>query len=258
MEKIGKIEVHIKGQWGNHEISPDNFDIRHIIRLIEDMENILYPDAGKERPVITYRIEGGSVNHIFRTGMQAIIAANAILTEINHTHSIDFLNIRTARAIEDIQKFSINKKVEIDFKTSISETTVLKITPETQLFRNENYWADAEFYFYGVLTNAGGKNKPNIHLDTDEWGTIIIKTGKSYLAQQKENLLYKIFGVRARGKQNIETGEIDTKNLELVELIEYKPLYDEEYLSKLIKKASKHWKDIDADNWLNQIRGNYE
>ncbi len=258
MEKVGKIEVIIKGKWGNQEISPDNFDVRYILRLIEDMENILYPGKEKERPIITYNIEEGSVKHVFKTGMQAIIAATAILTEVGKTQNINFLNIKTARAIEDIQKFSKDKNFEVSFKTSISKDQILKITPETVFIRDLNYWVDTEFYFYGILTNAGGKNKPNIHLDTEEFGTLIIKTGKSYLAKQKENLLYKPFGVRAIGKQNVETGEIDTKSLELIDLFEYQPHYDENYLNKLIKKASKHWKGIDADKWLNEIRGNYE
>ncbi|MFV0566569.1 MAG: hypothetical protein ACK5NB_12160, partial [Flavobacteriaceae bacterium] len=119
-------------------------------------------------------------------------------------------------------------------------------------------WVDAEFYFYGILTNAGGKSKANIHLDTSDYGSITIETGKDYLEGQEQNLLYKKFGVRASGKQNTETGEIDTKSLSLIELIDYDLKFDSNYLDVLIKKAKRNWKGIDANEWLNNLRGGYE
>jgi hypothetical protein len=46
----------------------------------------------------------------------------------------------------------------------------------THLYRTEAIRADAEFYFYGKITNAGGKDKVNIHINTDEYGSITIFT----------------------------------------------------------------------------------
>ena len=75
----------------------------------------------------------------------------------------------------------------------------------------------------------------------------------------EENLLYKSFGIRATGKQNSETGEIDKSTLKFVELIEYHPQYDEQYLKSLRDKAKKNWlESINPDNWLNEIRGGYD
>jgi hypothetical protein len=76
--------------------------------------------------------------------------------------------------------------------------------------------------------------------------------------EQEENVLYKKFGVRATGKQNLETGEIDTKSLKLVELINYNPKFDSDYLASLITKAKKRWKGMDTNDWLINLRGGYE
>ena len=66
-------------------------------------------------------------------------------------------------------------------------------------------------------------------------------------------------GLRAKGKQHTENGEIDFTNLEFIELIDYHPLFDENYLKKLRDKAKQSWlSDINADEWLKQIRGSYE
>ncbi len=41
-------------------------------------------------------------------------------------------------------------------------------------------------------------------------------------------------------------------------LVDYIPVYDENYLNGLINKAKNKWKGIDADKWLNDLRGGYE
>jgi len=134
----------------------------------------------------------------------------------------------------------------------------LKINPSTKFFRTENTWVDAEFYFYGILKDAGGKSKANIHIDTSDYGYLSIETGEEFLKEREDNLLYKNYGVRATGKQNMDTGEVDTKSLKLVELIDYNPKFDNDYLKTLINKAKNNWKGIDADEWLLNLRGGYE
>lgn len=258
MDKIGDIEIRVVGKSGNVELKPDNYDIRHIASVLQNVEDLLFPNNKKDRPLITYDIQEGSVRHIFKTPIQYIIGFSAILVQIQESNSIDFLDLKTARAIESIQQLSQQKNYEFLFSTSVKKEVELSINPSTRFFRTENTWVDAEFYFYGVLTNAGGKNKANIHLDTSEYGSLTIDTGKDFLEGQEENLLYKKFGVRATGKQNLETGEIDTKSLELVELINYNPKFDSDYLSSLIKKAKKSWKNLDTDEWLTNLRGEYE
>ena len=78
MEKIGHIEITITGSKGNIKLSPDNYDIKEIKNILEQAENLLFPSEKKERPVISYNIEEGSVKHIFKTSLQVIIGFNAV------------------------------------------------------------------------------------------------------------------------------------------------------------------------------------
>ncbi len=258
MEKKGKIEVKVKGKTGGLPISPETFDIKEIIELMENVEDLLYPEKPKSRPIISYNIEEGSVKHIFITSPEPVIAVSAILSQVKSENSIDFLGLRRARAIENIQKFSVKRNYEFQFQTSRTMHPELLITPESNFYRSENLWVDAEFYFYGTLKDAGGKNKANIHLDTESHGYLTIETGQDFLKKQEENLLYKEYGVRVSGKQNIETGEIDSHSLRLIEIIDYRPAYDKDYIDRLIRKASKSWEGIDIDNWLASLRGGYD
>ena len=255
MDKLGYIEIRITGSRGNLELNPDTFDIREVIPIIEQAENLLFPGDKKERPVISYKIEEGSVKHIFKTGIQAVIGFNAIIASISTLQKIDFLDINTAKAIEAIQETAIKKDYSFNISTSLPETNNLKIDTSTHFIRNASYWADAEFYFYGKITNAGGKDKANIHLITEELGTVIIQTPQQFLAEREENLLYKTFGIRALGKQNSESGEVDKSSLSFFELVDYNTKYDEKYLKDLRKKAMNWLTNINPDEWLNDIRG---
>lgn len=53
MEKLGNIEIKIEGKSGNDALRPENYDIRHIASLLADIENLLFPNNKKDRPVIT-------------------------------------------------------------------------------------------------------------------------------------------------------------------------------------------------------------
>jgi len=258
MDKIGSIEIRVIGSKGSLRLSPEIYDIKEIASMLQNIEDLLYPSNKKDRPIITYDIEEGSVRNIFKTSLQAIIGFSAVIGQIEKVNSIDFLDLKTAQAIENIQNLSYQKNYDFEITTSVSDEAFLKINPNTKYLRTENIWVDAELYFYGTLTNVGGKTKANIHLDTDEFGSLAIETPKAYLQDQEENLLYKKFGVRATGKQNIETGEIDKSSLKLIKLIDFSPKYDDKYLNSLIAKAKSNWQDVNPDEWLNNFRGGYD
>lgn len=260
MNKEGYIEIKITGKIGNIALSPDNYDIRELIAILENAENLLYPDSKKNRPTVSYKMEEGSVKHVFKTSLQYIIGFNAIIGEINlGKNNIDFLELKTAQAFENIQEIATKKDYIFSIETSLDNSNKIKIDRNTQFYRTEPIWADAEFYFYGKVTNAGGKDKANIHLATEELGTIRISTPKSFLQKYENNILYRTFGIRATGKQYSETGEIDTNSLKFVELLDYEAKYDEFYLKNLRKKAKNNWlKSIDSEKWLMEYRGSYE
>lgn len=259
MEKSGYLEIRITGSKGNLELIPENYDVREIMAILENIEDLLYPNNKKDRPIISYSLEEGSVKHIFKTSIQYIIAFNAIIGQIGEVNNIEFLDLNTAKAFENIQEIASKTNYTLSLKTSLKNSNEVKIDRTTNFKREESVWAEAEFYFYGKITNAGGKEKANIHIYTEDLGTIRVHTPISFLEKYEDNLLYKTLGIRVTGKQNSETGEIDTTSLNFVELVDFDSVYNENYLKKLREKAKNSWLGkIDADEWLTQIRGGYE
>lgn len=259
MFKTGQILISISGSVGNIKLTPENYDIKEIIFILESTEDLLFPNEKKNRPLVSYKIEEGSVKNIFNTTLQYIIGFNAILGQINELRNIDFLDIPTAKAIEQFQDIAIEKNYNFEIFTSIQSANQLIITKETRYYRTEPIWVDAEFYLYGKITNMGGKDKANIHLVNDELGTLIIQTPKEQIEKIETNPLYKTFGIRAIGKQHVETGEIEKSSLKFLEIINYQPKYDESYLKSLRIKAMNNWlNSINPDDWLKNVRGRNE
>lgn len=255
MDQRGIIEIRVSGRKGNLELSPDIYDIKEIVQVFDAVESLLFSGNKKQRPEISYSIESGSVRHIFKTSFQTILTTTAVLASVLKTGSIDQLDLPTARAIEKLQADAISKNYEFAITTSEWQDGELRITPQTHYLRSSEIWVDAEVYLYGTLTDAGGKDKSNIHLDTKEYGQVTIDSDKEYLKNIQENLLYKEFGVRAKGKQSLATGEIDLSSLRLISLQGYRPVYDENYLNGLIAKASKSWAGVDVDSFISDLRG---
>jgi len=256
VEKKANIEIRINGRIGNLDLSPETFDIKEIMSVLEQVDALLFPNDKGNRPTISYSLEEGSVRHIFKTSVQAVIAFSAIIGQVNANQNIDFLDLPTAKAIESFQNTALKKDYSFTISTSLANTSELRIDKTTYFFRNASIWADAEFYFYGKITNAGGKEKANIHIATDDLGTIRIETPIEFLEKQESNILYKTYGVRAIGKQHSETGEIDKTSLKFIEIVDYHSNFDEVYLNNLIGKASKKWANIqNPDAWLREIRG---
>lgn len=257
MAATGKIVIHVQSEKGQMPLSPDNYDIKEIMSILSAIEPMLYPNRRGERPLISYRIESGSVKHIFGVTKQIEVGFKALLSLILSSGSIDSLELPTAKAFEQIQTAAIKKNYNFDFYTADSPEPHLSITPYTKYYRSEALWVDAELYFYGTLIDAGGKDKSNIHLDTSDAGTLVISADKELLKNDNRNLLYKEYGVLVRGKQNSETGEVDSSSLKLVKIIDYSPKYDEDYLSGLINKVGDRFKGIDVDDYVSKIRGGY-
>jgi len=256
MEKTGHIEIRISGKRGTVPLTPDTYDIKDIKELLERAEDLLFPGQKAARPTISYQIKEGSVVHRFTTSLQAVIGFSAIIGQLQTLQRTDFLEPATAKAFDAFQQIAIRNDYTFQITTSVSKSPILQIDRNTEFYHEEELWVDAEFYFYGQVTDMGGKDKANFHIVTDQLGTVRIQTPKEFLENYEKNPLYKTYGIRATGKQNLTTGEIDKSSLQFQEIVPYNPYYDENYLTSLREKAKDSWNDVDnPDQWLRELRG---
>lgn len=254
MENKGQVTIHIEGRFGSDPLTPDNYDVTLMQNVLGYAIALLDLDKRKETPITTYHIEKGSVKNVFTTSKQKTVEFASVLALVVSSSSIDQLDPKTAIAFEEVQKFSIQNNFDIKISTSESKEHFLNIKPTTNLKRTESFWADAEVYYYGTLVDAGGKTKSNIHLDTKD-GLIKIDADKDILQGIIGNPLYRRFGVRVIAKQNIVTGAIDNSSLKLIEMLDYEPKFDLDYLEKKIAASTPVWSGLDVEKFLHEIRG---
>lgn len=250
------IDIHIRGKNGGIPIAPANYDISELKDILTYAESLLYPNTPRAiRPVISYEMKEGSVVHRFWTSLQGVVAFTAVMSVVGESKTLDGLDLKTAEAVEGIQKIAREKDYTVEFASSRNTQIGLIINAQTDFRRTEKVWAESEFYFYGQVQSAGGKTDAAIKIDVKGKGLLTIATEKNILEGLEKNLLYHNCGVRVKGRQNIETGEIDRHSLTLVSLVDYEPKFDENYLNKLIRKAAPVFEGVDVDVWLNELRG---
>jgi len=254
MKKKEFIKISITGEIDKQKLTPDNFDIAELKELLDNFEKIIAPDNKIKRPVIGYRIEEGSIINKFIMPLVAVAAFNGILEELDVSKTLDFLPYRQAKSFEAIQLKSQKNNWDFNISTSLKQSHKLRISKDTNFLINPALWVTTEVYLYGDIIEAGGKQNPNIHIDTKEYGTIIVSVSREVLKEKEQNLLYKTIGLKAQGLQNINTGKLE--NLSFIEFVDYSPVYDEKYMQECVEKATPAWADVkDVDKWINELRG---
>ncbi len=248
------IEIYIEGNKGIQPLSVDNYDIKELSSFLRNIDGLLSV-GGKRSEVALKEINEGSVRLRLATTLQTMAVFAATISVISGNETLDGIDPSTAKTVEEIQRDSRIKGYTYSFSTGNSDKKLI-ITPSSNYKRSDALWADGEFYFYGIIHDAGGKTIPNIHVDTKEFGSLTIDASKEYLRDQPRNLLYHTCGIRAKGRQNIATKEIDRDSLVLIELFDYSPKFDKNYLNDLISKATPILSEItDKQEWLNELRG---
>lgn len=254
MEEQGYIEVKINGNVGNKPLMPVDIDIAEIKEIISDVETFLYPTRAEkaERPHISYKIEEGSVRNLFYLPISGVLLFNGLSTEIKTRGNIDFLDNKRAEIIDKLQRRAAEQNLDISFYSSASIEPSLKINKNTSYYKVAATFIETEFILYGKINEEGGNN-PNFHLLSKEYGKLIISASEQQLLEG-EKRLFKVYGVRAKGKQNLADGK--PFDLKLIDYITYNPNYDEHKLDLLIERASVNWNSVsNVDIWLQQIRG---
>lgn len=251
MEEQGHIELRVTNR--DNSLNPKDIDINEVKDFISDLESFLYPNRKEKinRPHISYDIEEGSARHFFYLPISAVILFNGLTIEIKNRNNIDFLDFKRQSIIDKFQKKAIKEGYIIEFNNSISEETTLIIDYTTDFEMVAPSFHESEFYLYGEIYQEGGKT-PNLHISTKKYGNLTISATKEQI-MDGEKKTYKPYGIKVRGKKSFEDNSLT--DLELVEFIQYRPVFNKSLLEKVIEKASINMSKItNVDTWLEDIK----
>ncbi|WP_018676413.1 hypothetical protein [Riemerella columbina] len=251
MEEKGYIEISVDNF--SNTLSPEDVDINEIKELISNIENFLYPTKKEKnsRPHISYSLEEGCALHRFFISISGVLLFNGLTSEISKRQNLSFLSIKQQNIISDFQKKAIEKGYIIKFRSSLNpKKPSLIIDKDTSYIAESPSYYEGEFYLYGEIYQNGGKD-PNIHVSTKDGNVTVYATKKQI--SEGDNKLYKTYGVKVKGKKNLEDGSFS--DLKLIEFIEYQPIFNRSLLDKAIEKASEGLSKIkDLDKWIDDLK----
>jgi hypothetical protein len=117
------------------------------------------------------------------------------------------------------------------------------------------HWIDVERYLVGRITEWGGTENTNVHLQLrNSKVRVCIEARPEQIESQKDNLVFHRAIVHVKAKENLKTGEL--RNYQLLDLREYKPKIEESLLQQLFKKGAQAWSGVsDANEWVENLRG---
>jgi len=252
---LTELDFAVEDDLGGKPLTPENVNFPILRNFLEDVETFLKGDV----PGITLnesrvQLDHGSLR--IRAFIASALAFSVLgdLEKLQLSGDLDSIQPRRAKIIERWQSNS-GKFSRRNYRIGSGQIN-LQISERTKFaHKNEKLWVDIEKYFTGKVYEAGGKQKPNLHIDLGNGLTVCVDATEKQLAEVEGNLLFKSVTLRIRAQQHLATKEL--RHLHLIDFLPYSKEVDEEALTNLWKKGAEAWKNVSsATDWVETLRGN--
>lgn len=257
MSAESNIQIRLSGERGGAPLHPANVGVDYLIRALRLTKELL-ADVAPEPGKLNVRIESGSLllKNSFVDAPEGAFSQS--LGKFGVTLRLSEVGEHAARALEGFRQLAASYGDSVSIING--NLTLVKIAPDTEFLTDEEQWTEAEIYVRGLVTSAGGKNNPNIHLDIhdERFDKLIVSASQEQIASDDTNRLYKQQTLHIHILQDSNSGRYDLSSAKLLEYVETQRADDNVsgYLDRLITQAAKSWESIrDKDAWLSDIRG---
>ncbi|HVY70377.1 MAG TPA: hypothetical protein VHH73_10645 [Verrucomicrobiae bacterium] len=257
-DKLTALEFSFEDQTGGQPLTLDTIDLPALRALLEEAEKFIKGEQiNNSLSESRIRLESGSVKLVATVAEATGANIRADLAKLAESGDLDAIDRRRAEVVEKWQARSKDSSVR-KYSIRVGDgDAALQITGESE-FRHggEDAWVTVEKYLMGKVTNAGGKQAPNVHLVLADSGeTVVVNATEEELKAEKDNQLYKDVTVRVRAKQHLRTKKL--RDLRLIQFVPRASDVDEQALARLWKEGREAWKDVpSATVWVETMRGN--
>lgn len=256
MKTTGNIDFIVRGKIGDLDISPNSISMSLLNSFSKDIFDLLNTIQEAKKEEIVVSIENGSFKLKAVIILAAINIINAEIKTLNNTHDLN--SIDQKRGLIYNRWISNAKENNFEFEIKPFDEESLIINKNSIFNKIDNStWIESELFLYGVITDLGGNQKPNIHLKLEDGKNVVIDCTKNDIALETENRVYHSASIRVTAKQNLHTGEI--KDLKFSGFNKYNPVFDENVLLETIDKGTNAWSDVENHiDWVRNLRTDNE
>lgn len=253
-ERTKTLTLHVEGKYTDgSQISLDNLSLGLLKTQMECISSLLGSDD-EARQNTRISIEEGSLKTLL---LLPIALWNVLSADIAKYSSGDYDSISEPtrrKALDKLTKCIGAENWQLSIHNDDGElyntsTAIVPIKKDIEI--------DLEMDIEGRVTDAGGRGRPNIHVESRKKGKkYTIAASQAQLAELKTNILYHYVYLHVSYKYNVQTKVC--RDFRLKEILEDRGA-DMAELGLLIKKESESWKDVtNPALWLAELRGENE
>ncbi|MEO6034810.1 MAG: hypothetical protein ABIQ35_06120 [Verrucomicrobiota bacterium] len=257
-DELTALEFSLDDEIGGRPLTPETVDLPTLRGFLEEVEKLIKGNMpGASLSDSRVRIEEGSVKVVALVAHLLAANAQADFSKLNDTGDLDAIQPRRAEVIEQWQSRARRFPTRKYFIQTNQAGNQLRIVNTSQFQHgSENAWVSVEKYLTGKVTEAGGKQNPNIHLTLADSGeTVVVNATEQQLGGEKENQLYKEVTLRVQAEQHLRTKAL--REIRLMQFLRNEGDVDETALTSLWAKGREAWKEVKtATGWVESLRGN--
>lgn len=241
-------------------ISPETLGIEKFAQVFAKfkklVENSITEDKRTTIDKVNFRYEEGSAVLMSDLPLQAHDSIQAEVRYIEEGHPISLTTSKITASILELKQIvdGFGEDAVLTIGSGAIDDpegeSYMELTPQTEFEQFQNVIVETELIAYGKLYSVGGKN-PNIHLSTDDMGTLIISVNEME-ARELAEYLYQEIGIRLAVEQNLLTHEILSPVYK--GRLAYSAFLDEEKFKKDKEVGTYIWKDVDSVAWVRELR----
>lgn len=250
-EETKTLTLHVEGKYSDgSQISLDNLSLGILKAQMECISSLLGADDGvKQNTRIS--LEDGSLTTLL---MLPALAYNVISADIAKYSSGDYNSISEPIRKKALDKYTKSMGVEGWNLSILSDDGELYNSSKAVAPVIKDVEVELEMDIEGRVTDAGGRRRPNIHVENKKKGQkYTIATSQAQLAELKTNILYHDVYLHVSYKYNLQTKAC--RDFRLKEILEDRGV-NMEKLNIFIEQESDCWKDIvSPELWLAELRG---
>lgn len=243
--------IRIEGEYKGQALKPDFVPVTELKQVLEATLKIKQND--NEAPILFQGIEEGSIKLLFHVGLSLI---SQFLERPQGTElPSDWAFTPTVLEIQRLANANNREGIVYELGVPSALEKVLRIDKKTEWKLAPTSWLTTEKIVVGEIVALGGAGHPNIHFQTEEYGTLIIHTNREELKNNRTDLPLYIPGQRLRVKLQVAQDslftqqEINKEGISLVEVLAPQIL-DRNVVKSFQKAASVHWEGYDAEELL--------
>lgn len=254
MIPINELRFALNDRIDGVDVGPTHVPLSLLGEFQKDVSEFLKGSGRDVDPAqVLVAVEEGSLA-LVTTGL---LAATSLWADLAHLKSPDSLNLIDAKRASVIERWQTAARQSPHRSYRVADAAAqvgFSVNAASDYRRVEEVWVQVEKYLHGTVVDWGGKTNPNVHLEVEGGGVLIVASSQVMLAKEEQNRLYRPALLHVVAEENLLTGTL--RNLRLLAFEAHQPIYDEDEFQRMVERGTQAWAGVpNSAEWLENLRG---